>query len=135
MTGDSQVLKWTQLLVETTNTAGKPITVAPTFKKMLEDAGFEDVQEKREKWPISPWPEKDPKRRELGIWSRAGTMDGVEAMSLALFTRILGWSQAETLVFCAGVREELRKQKVHAYFDVYAAWGRKPEKKEGEDSS
>ncbi|GKT86919.1 methyltransferase domain-containing protein [Colletotrichum tofieldiae] len=102
---------------------------------MLGDAGFEDVQEKREKWPISPWLERDPKPRELGIWSRAGTMDGVEAMSLALFTRVLGWSQAETLVFCAGVREELRKQKVHAYFNVYAAWGRKPEKKEGEDSS
>ncbi|OHE97596.1 methyltransferase domain-containing protein [Colletotrichum orchidophilum] len=130
MPADSQVLKWTQLIVETTNIVGKPMTVGPTFKQLLRDAGFEDVQGRQERWPISPWPEKDPKQRELGICSRAGTMEGLEPICMALFTRVLGWTRDEVLVFCAGVREELKQQTIHGYFNAYAAWGRKPEKKE-----
>ncbi|KAK1727242.1 methyltransferase domain-containing protein [Colletotrichum acutatum] len=129
MTADSQVLKWTQLVIEATNIAGKSMTIAPTFKQLLEDAGFEDVQVRHEKWPISPWQQKDPKQRELGICCREGTMEGLEPICMALFTRILGWSRVQVLVFCAGVREELIQQRVHGYFNAYAAWGRKPEKK------
>ncbi|KAK1490572.1 methyltransferase domain-containing protein [Colletotrichum abscissum] len=135
MPADSQVLRWTQLIVEATDIVGKSMAVAPTFKQMLEDAGFEDVQGRQEKWPISPWQQKDPKQRELGICSRAGTMEGLEPICMALFTRVLGWTREEVFVFCAGVRDELKQQKVHGYFNAYAAWGRKPEKKEGEEEA
>ncbi|KXH27626.1 methyltransferase domain-containing protein [Colletotrichum nymphaeae SA-01] len=135
MPADSQVLKWTQLIVEATDIVGKSMAVAPTFKQLLEDAGFEDVQGRQEKWPISPWQQKDPKQRELGICSRAGTMEGLEPICMALFTRVLGWTREEVFVFCAGVRDELKQQKVHGYFNAYAAWGRKPEKKEGEEEA
>lgn len=117
-TDGSQVLKWTQLLIETTEIVGQPVTVAPKFKKMLEDAGFEDVQERVERWPISPWPENNSKHKELGTWSRAATLAGLEAFSLALFTRVLGWTKEEALVFCAEVREEFKSQKVHGYYNV-----------------
>ncbi|KAK1674373.1 hypothetical protein BDP55DRAFT_633185 [Colletotrichum godetiae] len=108
MPADSQVLKWTQLIVEALDIVGKPMTIAPTFKQLLEDAGFEDVQGRQEKWPISPWQQKDPRQRELGICSRAGTMEGIEPICMALFTRMLGWTREEVLLFCAGVREELK---------------------------
>ncbi|KAK0380541.1 methyltransferase domain-containing protein [Colletotrichum limetticola] len=129
MPADSQVLKWTQLVIEATNIVGKSMTVAPTFKQLLEDAGFEDVQGRQEKWPISPWQQKDLKQRELGICCREGTLESLEPICMALFTRVLGWSRVQVLVFCAGVREELIHQRVHGYFNAYAAWGRKPQKK------
>ncbi|KAK1542846.1 methyltransferase domain-containing protein [Colletotrichum paranaense] len=130
MPEDSLIYQWSKLIMEGTDLIGQPLNDAPKFKKMLEDAGFEDVQERKEIWPIGTWPERGTKEHELGMWCRSITMESLEALSLALFTRVLGWSREETVVFCAGAREELRQQKVHAYFDVYATWGRKPEKQD-----
>ncbi|KXH27625.1 methyltransferase domain-containing protein [Colletotrichum nymphaeae SA-01] len=136
MPADSLIYKWSQLLVESTGMIGQPLDDAPRFKQMLEDAGFEDVHERKEIWPIGPWPEEGTKEHELGMWCRSITMESLEALSLALFTRVLGWSRARTLVFCAGAREELKQQNIHAYFDVYTVWGRKPGKEdESQESS
>ncbi|KAK1674374.1 methyltransferase domain-containing protein [Colletotrichum godetiae] len=129
MPEDSLIYKWSKLLVESTEQIGQPLDDAPRFKKMLEDAGFEDVHERKEIWPIGAWPAKVTKEHELGMWCQSITMESLEALSLALFTRVLGWSRARTLVFCAGAREELKQQNIHAYFDVSAVWGRKPAEK------
>ncbi|TDZ31143.1 Secondary metabolism regulator LAE1 [Colletotrichum spinosum] len=128
---DSKVLKWTQLLIQATDIIGQPGTVAPLFKKLLEEAGFEAVEERRERWPLNPWP-KDPKAKELGLWCHSAIVKGVDSISLALFTRILGWSKEETIVFNAEVRNETKKSSIHGYFPVYAAWGRKPLKEASE---
>ncbi|WYZ38341.1 hypothetical protein EsH8_III_000255 [Colletotrichum jinshuiense] len=130
MKKDSQVLKWSQLLVEGANLGGRSLSDGLSSKKMLEDAGFVDVQEKLEKWPISPRFQNDPKLKELGVWCQAITLQSVETIALATFTRVLGWGREETLVFCAGVRDELKKQNVNGYFQAYSTWGRKPEKQE-----
>ncbi|KAJ0304196.1 hypothetical protein COL516b_006087 [Colletotrichum fioriniae] len=132
MPEDFKPLKWSKLLMEATDKIQRPITVAATFKQLVEDAGFVDVVEKREKWPFNPWP-KDEKLKDLGSWSQASTMMGVEAISMAVFTRVLDWSPEETSVFCAEVRNEHKKIGVHAYYDVYSVWGRKPEAKEEEN--
>ncbi|KAI3552625.1 methyltransferase domain-containing protein [Colletotrichum filicis] len=132
MPDDFKPLKWSKLLMEATDKIQRPITIAATFKQLVEDAGFVDVVEKREKWPFNPWP-KDEKLKDLGSWSQASTMMGVEAISMAVFTRVLDWSPEETRVFCAEVRNEHKKIGVHAYYDVYSVWGRKPEAKEEEN--
>ncbi|KAF5497829.1 putative methyltransferase tdiE [Colletotrichum siamense] len=127
MTDECKTLKWTKLLIEGTDLMGRPITVARDFKKMLEDAGFVDVVVKKEKWPYTPWP-KDPKYKELGEWDKESALQGIEAITMALFTRVLDWSVPETTVFCAEVRNELKRVDVHAYYDVYSVYGQKPEK-------
>ncbi|KAJ3962910.1 hypothetical protein N0V92_000346 [Colletotrichum tropicale] len=127
MTDECKTLKWTKLLIEGTDLMGRPITVARDFKKMLEDAGFVDVVVKKEKWPYTPWP-KDPKYKELGEWDKESALQGIEAITMALFTRVLDWSVPETTVFCAEVRNELKRVDIHAYYDVYSVYGRKPEK-------
>ncbi|KAL0930719.1 TAM domain methyltransferase [Colletotrichum truncatum] len=127
MKNDWKPLKWTNLLVEATDKLGRSVTVPSTFKQMLEAAGFVDVQERREIWPFNPWP-KDAKLRELGTWCQASALSGLEAASLGPFTRVLDWSAVETNVFCAEVRKDHFKIGVHAYYDVYGVYGRKPEK-------
>ncbi|GKT49983.1 putative methyltransferase tdiE [Colletotrichum spaethianum] len=117
MTDDFKPYKWTKLLIEATEITGRPITVAPSLKKMLEDAGFVDVVEKREIWPFTPWA-KDQKHKDLGFWTQESAFMGIEAVSMALFTRVLGWSQAEASVFCAEVRNEHKNSNVRAYYDV-----------------
>ncbi|KAK1639699.1 hypothetical protein BDP81DRAFT_391771 [Colletotrichum phormii] len=104
MTDDFKPYKWTKLVMEAAATMGRPVNVAASFKQMLEDAAFVDIEEKKAIWPYNPWP-KDPKLKEL----------------------------EEATVFIIEVRNEHKKIGVHAYYDVYAAWGRKPEKKDEED--
>lgn len=41
--------------------------------------------------------------------------DSLEAYSLALYTRVLGWTREELTVFLAEVRKEIRDRKHHLY--------------------
>ncbi|CCF46107.1 TAM domain methyltransferase [Colletotrichum higginsianum] len=126
MTEDFKPYKWNKLLIEATNQIGRPINVPSTFKQMLEDAGFVDVEERVVTWSFNPWP-KDPKLRDIGFWAQETALAGIGAVSMALFTRVLDWSPEEAWVFCAEVRNEHKKVGVHAYYNVYGVWGRKPE--------
>ncbi|OHW92687.1 methyltransferase domain-containing protein [Colletotrichum incanum] len=82
-----------------------PITVGSGFKTMLEDAGFVDVVEKKDTWPLTPWA-KDQKHKDLGYWTQESALMGIEAVSMALFTRVLGY---------------------------YGVWGWKPERENKEE--
>ncbi|KAK2026877.1 methyltransferase domain-containing protein [Colletotrichum zoysiae] len=129
MTDDFKPYKWSKLLTEASIKLGRPNNTAASFKQMLEDAGFVDVEERRAIWPFNPWP-KDKKLHNLGLWCQASSLMGIEAASMAVFTRVLDWTPEETTVFCAEVRNEHKKIGVQAYYDIYSVWGRKPEKDE-----
>ncbi|KAF4807777.1 Secondary metabolism regulator LAE1 [Colletotrichum siamense] len=51
MPEDSVILKWTEYMVEATKEIGQPIDVAPSFKRLVEEAGFVDVEERIAYWP------------------------------------------------------------------------------------
>ena len=50
----------------------------------------------------------------------------VEAYALALFTRVLGWSNEQTQVFLAEVRKEVKNPNAHMYGKLHVVYGRKP---------
>lgn len=117
MAPDSPVARWSTLLMQATEKMGRPVTVPSTFKRLLEEAGFEDVVEVKRMWPLNEWP-KDPKLKEIGKWSHASGLQGCEASALALFTRVLGWTREETLEFCSGVRKDINNTNIHAHWDM-----------------
>lgn len=53
-------------------------------------------------------------------------IDGIEAYSIALFTRVLNWDPARLEVFLEAVRNEFRDPKNHLYCFIYIVYGRKP---------
>ncbi|KAI8272341.1 methyltransferase domain-containing protein [Colletotrichum sp. SAR 10_98] len=72
MPEDSVILKWTEYMVEATEEIGQPIDVAPSFKRLVEEAGFVDVKERIAYWPVGTWP-RDPFLKEIGrysVWGR-----------------------------------------------------------------
>ena len=117
ITEETPIHRWTELLIQATDAINRPITIAPRWKEMMEAAGFEDVVVQRDVWPINKWA-RDKKLKELGGWAQASSLQGVEAMTLALFTRVLGWSAEETTVFCAEVRKDFKNFGLHGYWDV-----------------
>lgn len=54
-------------------------------------------------------------------------LESLEAYSLALLARVLGWSSEKVHVFLSGVQAELMNRKLHLYSKLYFVFGRKQE--------
>ncbi|KNG82938.1 putative SAM domain methyltransferase [Aspergillus nomiae NRRL 13137] len=121
--------EWRDMLIEASRKFGKEMGVAKNYKQWMTEAGFTDVTEEIFKVPFSPWA-KDPKLKELGRYQQANMLEALDAYSLALFTRFLGWSVDQIQVLLVGVRRELLDRRLHIYSRYYLVYGRK----EKEDS-
>ncbi|KAK2766106.1 hypothetical protein FQN54_007621 [Arachnomyces sp. PD_36] len=104
---------------------GRPMNVAPQFKKFVENAGFKNVTEEIYKIPLSPWA-KDPKIKTLSRFMQLQMCESAEPYSLALFTRVLGWDNTQVQVLCAGLRADLRNLAYHMYTQMHLVYGMKP---------
>ncbi|KAK1706016.1 S-adenosyl-L-methionine-dependent methyltransferase [Colletotrichum lupini] len=116
---DSPLVEWVDRLEEACNIFGRPFVDCPSLRPLLEEVGFEDVV--------------DPHYRELGIWTLENMLEGLEAWSMAPFTRALEWTKEEVNVFLIGVRNELKNKNVHGYIAVYIIHARKPLKETEEN--
>jgi hypothetical protein len=67
MKPDSALLKWSQLLLEGSIKAERPLNSCLKYKEQLTKRGFVNVKETVYKWPCNKWP-KDSKAKELGRW-------------------------------------------------------------------
>jgi hypothetical protein len=105
--------------------AGVPLDAIAYIPDMMRHAGFVDIVATPTKWPINTWP-KDKRFKEIGKWVSENFNWGAESMCLALFTRALGWSIEEVRVFAAQMRGDLRNRKLHAYWNFWVIYGRKP---------
>jgi hypothetical protein len=57
-------------------------------------------------------------QKKIGAWNYMQIMEGLEAFSLRLFTKVLGWTMEEVQVLLALVRKDLKNPKIHAQFDL-----------------
>ncbi|KAL4928993.1 class I SAM-dependent methyltransferase [Aspergillus undulatus] len=116
--------RWRNLLVEASKKFGKQFSVAQNYKQWMTDAGFKNVQEEIYKVPFSPWA-KEPQLKELGRWHQANMLEALEAYSLALMTRFLGWTVEDVRVLLAGVRKELTDRTLHIYSRLYVVYAQR----------
>jgi len=123
---DCPLVQWNNHLLEATIKIGSPLNSALSYKERLAKAGFVNIVQKEFKWPINGWP-KDQKLKILGEWVYADALNALQAFSLALFTKVLGWSVIEIEVLLAGVRKDLRDRSKHGYWPSYTIYAQKPE--------
>jgi len=124
---DTDVFRWGELLCEAGRKTGRPLGTdcSDMHAIMMREAGFVDVQERMFMWPINGWP-KNKMMKDIGEWNQLNILEGLEGFCLALLTRGLGWTKEEVDVFVARVSRDLRDRKIHAYFPMPVAFGRKP---------
>ncbi|TVY56720.1 putative methyltransferase tdiE [Lachnellula cervina] len=125
MKDDSAMLRWILLLLEASSRVGRDLNVSATYKAQLERVGYTGIVEKIYVWPMNRWP-KDPKFKELGIWTCENMIGGVAGLSMALLTRVLGWSVEEVEAYLVNVRKEIKDTKIHSYWNIRTVYGRKP---------
>lgn len=117
--------KWNELLCEGMLKMGKDLRDNRNWGRYMREMGFEGVFESKGAVAFNTWP-KGKKNKLLGALSCQNLSDGVQSMSLALFTRVMGMGSDEVLSFLEYVKKDLANPKIHSYSTVYLAYGRRP---------
>lgn len=124
---DNAAKKWANLMTEGIGKLGRNMRPeGPKIKEMMEEIGFVDVVYRPFKIPIGTWP-ANKVLKEAGANQLVGMLDGLQSLSLAIFTRGLGWQQEELEVLLMEVRAEFKKKKNYMYWPGWRVYGRKPE--------
>ncbi len=113
---ESALYKWNQMCLEGGAKNGRPWIHPQYYKKYLEEAGFEDVVERRFYWPIGPWA-KGKYYQTLGRCTQEVLLTGLDAISFRVISA-LGWNIDEIRVFLAQVRNNIKDPSLHAYMNM-----------------
>ncbi|KAI8666768.1 hypothetical protein NCS57_00903500 [Fusarium keratoplasticum] len=122
----SYIDQWFSLMIEATNVFGRGAQSAKKYKQQMIDAGFVNVTEVIYRWPTNRWP-ADSYYKELGFWCCHNIAGELSGLSMALFTRALGWSSEQVEVFLANVRTDMKDRRIHAWWPIHVVYGQKPE--------
>ncbi|OHE95150.1 methyltransferase domain-containing protein [Colletotrichum orchidophilum] len=117
VTPECATQQWAAHMLEAAAIWKRPLDSCKFYKEQLAEAGFSNIEEKIYKWPSNPWP-KDPKYKELGMWTYENLGNGLSGLSLALFTRALGWSAEQLEVFLVGARKDMKDRSIHGWWPV-----------------
>jgi hypothetical protein len=113
---DSAINEWHRLICEGAAYANINMRMSSTaLKTKFENAGFTNITVVNKKLPMGSWP-KDQKLKEIGLWQLAVFLSGLEAFSLAIFCRCLGWSSVKVQVFLAQVRKDVSRNGVFHWY-------------------
>ncbi|KIW42787.1 uncharacterized protein PV06_06300 [Exophiala oligosperma] len=115
---DSALAQWTRYMLEASIRLGAPLDSIDCVRDIMIDTGFEDVQQKSYVWPMNPW-SRIPHYERLGSWIVQDFTTSLTGISVALFTRGLGWTPTELEVFLVGVREDMHDESTRAWWPLY----------------
>lgn len=85
--------------------------------EQMRNAGFINVICRKFKLPIGPWP-RDPVLRRAGMFGLVNVLDGIQGLSLKIFTELLDYSLDDLEVLLSECRLEIRDRAVHSYWPV-----------------
>lgn len=126
--------EWNRLMDDGMLRMGKDLRDNLNWGRYMREIGFEGVVETKGATAFNTWP-KGRKNKILGALSNQNLTEGVQSMSLALFTRMLNMSSEQVVSFLGDVKRDLADTNIHSYCTVYIVYGRKPLQTPGEDGT
>lgn len=101
-------------LSEAHERAGMPLGMDPNTQAVLEHLGYVDVRHQEIKVPYNSWPASDHEQ-DVGKWFNLALTEGLDAMSLAPFTRILGYAKDQVDALLEEVKKEVCDRSLKTY--------------------
>ncbi|KAK7545523.1 S-adenosyl-L-methionine-dependent methyltransferase [Phyllosticta citricarpa] len=108
---------------------GKELVPGPRLEGWFKDAGFQNIAVKTYKVPLGPWA-KDERLKKIGMFNLLQAVEGIEAFTMRVFTKCLGWTPEDVQAFDAKVVADFKSKSTHSYFTFYVVYGQKPESSE-----
>lgn len=81
--------EWSQIFIDAGEKMGRTFKIPNHSRKLLKEAGFVDLVERRYKMPVGGWM-KDKKWKEIGMWNLLYLTTGLEGMALYILKNVLG---------------------------------------------
>jgi hypothetical protein len=106
--------RWIEAFTVGTRNLGKDFGRTPLYSKYFIEIGFVDVQEKHLAWPLGSWA-SDQKMKMLGAWCKQNVLEGIQGLTMAIFTRGLGMSTNEVELLLMEVRNDINSGNLHVY--------------------
>lgn len=110
---ESALVYWSRIFGDAMRRCGQPVDIFDAGAE-LRAAGFVDIAEEVIRLPVNPWGEST-RERELGTWFNVGLTHGLEALSMAPFTRVEGWKKSDVDALLDDVKRELCSLRHRAY--------------------
>ncbi|GAB1316200.1 hypothetical protein MFIFM68171_06410 [Madurella fahalii] len=117
--------RWNKLLLEGIHKMGRSATEALHCKKWMTEAGFINIDVKKFAVPMNTWA-KGREQKALGAMQMANNLEGVDGLTMTVFTRSLGWTPADVEELLVDVKKDMKDRNIHAYITVVLTWGQKP---------
>ncbi|KAI1805107.1 S-adenosyl-L-methionine-dependent methyltransferase [Daldinia bambusicola] len=121
---ESALYRWNQMMLEGVSRLGRSWSNAKNYRRYFEEAGFQDVVEKRFYWPTSPWA-KGTYYKTIATYFQEDLLSGLEGISLRVLG-VLGMSPEQVREFVEDVKKDLKSTDIHAYITVTYIYGQKP---------
>ncbi|KAJ5656619.1 hypothetical protein N7507_008569 [Penicillium longicatenatum] len=125
------MVEWVEKVNDAARLFGKPMKIASQIHSWMENGGFVNVTDDIYKCPVGGWA-KDRQLKEIGRLGKVLVLKVVEPYSLALFTRVLGYTYQEAQSYLEKVRAEMMNSKCHLYFFFHFVYGQRPLEMNGE---
>ncbi|TRX88120.1 hypothetical protein FHL15_010966 [Xylaria flabelliformis] len=120
----SALYRWNELLMEGLRRIGRSWSNVVNYPRYFEEAGFEDITERRFYWPTSPWA-KGKYFKTVAMYFQEDMIQGMEAISMKVL-QATGMTPKEIRDFCEEVKTDFRDTNLHAYLTVSYIYARKP---------
>ncbi|KAL8705594.1 MAG: hypothetical protein Q9201_001281 [Fulgogasparrea decipioides] len=120
---DSAITAWCHNQEEAAQKVGMSLRITgDKLKTQMQEAGFVDVVVKEFKMPIGQWP-RDKTLREAGAFGLVAMLEGIGGLTMAFWTRFLGWKAEDVEAELVKVKREFRNNAYHAYWPTYVVCG------------
>ncbi|KAI1115793.1 S-adenosyl-L-methionine-dependent methyltransferase [Nemania sp. NC0429] len=120
----SALYRWNNLLMEGLRNIGRSWSNVVNYPRYFEEAGFENIVERRFYWPTSPWA-KGKYFKTVAMYFQEDMISGLEAISMKVL-QATGMTPTEIQDFCEEVKVDFRDTNLHAYLTVSYIYARKP---------
>ena len=104
--------------------AGRPLGLNHLKKPMFDNAGLSVTKSRVFEVPLGTY-DPDPQKKATGKMGIIAALEGLEAVSLRLLTKQLGWKGEDVKKLCEKVMEEVMRPDAHALIHVQFVIARK----------
>ncbi|KAI0544368.1 S-adenosyl-L-methionine-dependent methyltransferase [Xylaria curta] len=117
---ETSFYKWLKYWKSGVKKLGSTVYYPMEYKRLLTEAGFKNVTERKYAVPVNPWPPGKQLQR-IGSMMALNINTILEPMSLPVFTGVLGWSPDALESLLTEVRKEIADVRMHAFMTLYGA--------------
>ena len=104
--------------------AGVSLGLEHLQKEIVEDSGLRIFRTQTIRIPVGQW-DPDPRQKSIGKMALVVVLERLQAQSIRLLTRYLGWSVEDVKELCAKVQEELLHPEAKPYMNCTFVVARK----------